>query len=127
MITSTSSVRTLKSILSGIIDGDKVAQVALRDYVTEFGEILTPELRRAARLDAGTKWTGMPVEFDIDDETDFAGVAGESWHYVNKSGDRICHPSAYRAAYGKPIYVPSTLVVVVGPRWILKQLEQING
>lgn len=48
--------------------------------------------------------------------------AGKSFHYKNKSGNLIKYPNAYRKAWGKPIYVPSTIRIVVGKEW-LKQLE----
>jgi hypothetical protein len=47
---------------------------------------------------------------------------GDSFHYENKSGDRIRYPNAYRRAWGKPIYVKSTRRIMVGKEW-LKQLE----
>ena len=47
---------------------------------------------------------------------------GESFYYINKSGDLIRHPNAYRKAWGKPIYVPSSRHIIVGKDW-LKQLE----
>lgn len=49
-------------------------------------------------------------------------LCGSSHYYKNKSGDIIHHPNAYRAAYGKPIYVPSSIRVEVGSNWILNNL-----
>ena len=46
--------------------------------------------------------------------------AGSSFHYENKSGDRIWHPNAYRRAWGKPIYIASTRHIVVGSKWVRK-------
>jgi hypothetical protein len=48
--------------------------------------------------------------------------AGNYGYYINKSGDIIRHPDAYRRAWGKPIYMPSTRCIMVGRDWI-KQLE----
>lgn len=45
-------------------------------------------------------------------------LVGESFHWENKSGDIIRHPNAYARAWGKPIYIGSTLRVVVGDLWI---------
>lgn len=50
-------------------------------------------------------------------------LLGQSFHYENKSGDRIWHPNAYRAKWGKPIYVRSTLRVEVGSDWLLSNLS----
>jgi hypothetical protein len=47
---------------------------------------------------------------------------GHSFHFENKSGDLIRHPTAYRKAWGKPIYIRSTRRIVVGKDWV-KQLE----
>jgi hypothetical protein len=47
---------------------------------------------------------------------------GHSYHFENKSGDLIRHPSAYRRNWGKPIYIASTRHIVAGKDW-LKQLE----
>lgn len=44
-------------------------------------------------------------------------LKGRSYHYTNKSGDIIYHPSAYKRAWGKPIYHHSTLRVEVGKDW----------
>ena len=52
----------------------------------------------------------------------FPRWAGSSYHFENKSGDRIWHPNAYRRAWGKPIYVASTRHIIVGKEWV-KQLE----
>ncbi len=41
-------------------------------------------------------------------------LKGRSYYYTNKSGDEIYHPNAYRKAWGKPIYNPSTIRVEVG-------------
>lgn len=47
---------------------------------------------------------------------------GQSYYYTNKSGAIVYHPSAYRKAYGKPIYVASTRRIEVGQIWLM-QLE----
>ena len=46
---------------------------------------------------------------------------GESHHYINKSGGRVWYPNAYRRAYGKPIYVHSTVRILVGAGWLIEQ------
>jgi hypothetical protein len=50
-------------------------------------------------------------------------VKGESYHYENKRGETIRYVNAYRKAWGKPIYVPSTMRILVGKDWI-KKLEK---
>lgn len=49
-------------------------------------------------------------------------LIGSPYHYENKSGELIHHPTAYRRAWGKPIYIASTLEVVVGNMWFNKNL-----
>lgn len=46
-------------------------------------------------------------------------LLGRSYHYENKSGDIIRHVNAYKRAWGKPIYVHSTIRVEVGAGWLL--------
>lgn len=43
---------------------------------------------------------------------------GSGFHYENKGGDIVHHPNAYRRAWGKPIYIPSTLRIEVGEVYI---------
>ena len=50
-------------------------------------------------------------------------LRGKIWHYTNKSGDIIHHPNAYRAAWGKPIYIRSTIRVEVGSDWLLNNMS----
>jgi hypothetical protein len=47
---------------------------------------------------------------------------GEGCHYVTPSGKPVYHPNAYRRAFGKPVYVASTLQVVVGQGWLDAQV-----
>ena len=69
-------------------------------------------LRQAIRKACGQEGTSYPIEI----------VQGsDAAHYVNKSGDIIHHPNAYRRAWGKPIYVASTLRIVVGAKWLSAQ------
>jgi hypothetical protein len=46
---------------------------------------------------------------------------GRGFRYQTKTGKPV-YPSAYRKAWGKPIYIHSTRRVVVGKKW-LHQLE----
>lgn len=48
-------------------------------------------------------------------------LLGESYHWENKSGDRIYYPSAYSRKYGNPIYIHSTLRIEVGLKWLEKR------
>lgn len=52
-------------------------------------------------------------------------LVGEPWHHVNKSGDVIRHPNAYARAFGRPIYVSSTLRLEVGAAWV-RALEHMG-
>lgn len=53
-------------------------------------------------------------------------LKGRGWYYTNKRGDKIHHPNAYRKAWGKPIYNPSTIRVEVGSDWLLNSLTEKN-
>jgi hypothetical protein len=50
-------------------------------------------------------------------------LRGKSYYHTNKSGDIIRHPNAYKRAWGKPIYVPSSIRVEVGSQWLLNGLS----
>lgn len=45
-------------------------------------------------------------------------TAGEGFYFTNGRGDIIHSPNAYRRAWGKPIYHPSTYRVEVGSEWL---------
>jgi hypothetical protein len=53
-------------------------------------------------------------------------LVGESYHYQNKSGDKIQYPNAYRKAWGKPVYINSTRRIEVGSDWLLNQMSLYN-
>jgi len=53
-------------------------------------------------------------------------LCGRSYYFTNKSGHKIRHPSAYRKAWGKPIYNPSTIRVEVGSSWLLYNFTDKN-
>ena len=44
---------------------------------------------------------------------------GSPQHYLTPSGQPVYHPGAYRRAYGRPVYVSSTVRVEVGRDWLL--------
>jgi len=72
------------------------------------------DFNRAARLDAGAH-TSMPVEVVEGDSA--PSVAGESYYHTTPSGELCEYPSAYRKAFGRPVYHPSTRRVEVGADW----------
>lgn len=85
------------------------------------GEIpLTQEERRIAR-----KWSGdkgnRPVVVIYGQSA--PRLVGTPWHYENKRGDWIHHPNAYRAAWGKPIYIASEMRTEVGHEWVERHLR----
>lgn len=53
-------------------------------------------------------------------------LKGSGYHYTNKSGEVINYPSAYMKAYGKPIYIPSSIRIEVGSDWLLNKLSINN-
>jgi hypothetical protein len=75
-------------------------------------------VRRAAGL--GSHDT-CPVEYT--DSDDAPHVEGQSYHYVTPGGAPVRYPNAYRRAWGKPVYVPSSRRVLVGLGWLLRQVE----
>lgn len=74
----------------------------------------------AIRNTKGYYYTAAPIL--IEDGKSSPHWKGNSFHYENKSGERIIYPNVYRRAWGKPIYIASTRHIVVGKEW-LKQLE----
>lgn len=72
-------------------------------------------LRRAIRQAANCSGTSIPI---LIVEGDSAPIyKGTKYHYRNKSGDLIHSPNAYRRAWGKPIYYPSSIRIEVGEEW----------
>lgn len=71
-------------------------------------------VRRAAR------WHGItePLPVVVVSGNRRPHVMGERWHHVTPSGDVCHHPSAYRKAFGRPIYVASTRRIAVGAAWL---------
>ena len=51
---------------------------------------------------------------------------GESYHYENKSGDRIWHPNAYRRKFGRSIYIPAHHRITVGAEWLVAHAEVLT-
>jgi hypothetical protein len=74
----------------------------------------TLAMRRLVRAAVGAHCS-MPVELVPGDAA--PQIVGESHHYVTPGGKPVRWPSAYRRAWGKPIYVASTRRVVVGVEW----------
>jgi hypothetical protein len=74
--------------------------------------------RKMARLAAGAH-TSCPVK--VVDGDVAPHCTGERSHYVTPSGKPVYHPNAYRRAFGKPVYVASTLAVEVGKEWLAAQ------
>lgn len=77
-------------------------------------------LRKYIRLQADAKGTPYPLE--VVDGVDPPRLAGQSFYWTNKSGTKIKYPSAYRKAFGNPIYNASSMCVEVGADWILDVL-----
>lgn len=74
------------------------------------------EVKRLLRKLAGAH-ANCPVEVVPGDKSPV--LAGSSWHYTNRSGDYIRHPSAYsRRGWSSLVYRHSTLRVEVGSEWL---------
>lgn len=76
-------------------------------------------IKRELRKALGTR-NNFPVS--IVGGNSAPSIKGHGFYYENKSGDKINYPSAYRKAWGKPIYIHSTLRIEVGGDWILDNL-----
>ena len=76
-------------------------------------------IRRLIRQSVGAN-KSCPISFKLGNSP--PKIVGESYHYENKSGDLIRHPSAYKRAWGKPIYISSSRQIEVGFDWIWNNL-----
>lgn len=121
-----------RHLVRAALAGDAGALAACSDYRQERGlpalrgglarrerddQPVARAWRRWVRDSAGQAGTSYPIEIIAGD--DAPELTGRQWHYVNASGDLIHHPSAYRKAWGKPIYVSSTLSIEVGRDWLI--------
>ena len=79
-------------------------------------------INRIVRSIAGAA-NHVPVE--VIPGTQKPTLTGESSHYVTPSGKPVYYPNAYRRAFGKPIYVSSTLAVYVGEEYV--RIIQLHG
>lgn len=82
-------------------------------------------LKRRIRSDAMESGSNSPVV--VVEGGSPPKVRGRSYYHTNASGDLIRHPNAYRRAYGKPIYVPSSRRIEVGERWVSALLQLKEG
>ncbi len=84
--------------------------------------------REARAIRRAMRWQGAPVRstmaFWVRAGTDAPREVGREQHYVTPAGKRVWYPSAYRRAFGRPIYVPSTVRVVVGAAWLGRRLAK---
>ena len=75
----------------------------------------TKQLRKIIRKNAGVSGISVPIIFVEGDSK--PECIGNKAYYTNKRGDVIRHPSAYKKAWGKPIYHTSTMAIKVGMEW----------
>lgn len=92
----------------------------LAGIITSRIEETRSDLCRRWRAQAGARGTAYPVVVVPGNKC--PSVEGECQHYVTQSGERVHFPSAYRAAFGRPIYVPSTIRVEVGLQWLQRSI-----
>ena len=71
--------------------------------------------RRIARQYAGAE-ANLYVE--VLPGGDAPHVAGRSYYWVTPGGRPVHYPAAYRRAYGRPVYRPSSRRVEVGVDWL---------
>lgn len=72
-------------------------------------------VRRDLRKIAGAH-RSMPVDVIPGDSA--PAVTGRPHHWITPGGRPVHFPSAYRRAFGKPVYVSSSLSVEVGVEWL---------
>lgn len=75
--------------------------------------------RKAIR--AAAKLSGRSYPIKVVGGHDEPKLAGEPFHWVTPGGKPVSFPSAYRRAWGKPVYVASTLRIEVGVAWLLNK------
>jgi hypothetical protein len=80
-------------------------------------------IKRMLRQAAGAR-SNCPIK--IIQGGDAPSLKGHFYFWSNKSGDVIRYPNAYKRAWGKPIYNPSTIRVEVGSDWLLTSLTTNN-
>lgn len=115
---------------AAIIQEGAVARLALGDWLKEralgLQDLLTPELKRKARKDAGTAWVNAPVKLNPRIYDDRAYMVGEYPHHINQATGEmfaIGEESALAKERGVKLqYVPSTRRVEVGYAWILNSV-----
>lgn len=77
-------------------------------------------LRKYIRLQAEASGTKYPLV--VVDGEEPPQLKGRSSYYTNKNGTEIRWPNAYRKAWGKTIYNPSSRRIEVGANWVLDVL-----
>jgi hypothetical protein len=82
------------------------------NYKTDISRFIKRELRKVVNAH-----NNCPVVIVGGDSP--PKLCGHKFHYENKSGDIIRHVNAYKKAWGKPIYIHSSLHVEVGADWLL--------
>ena len=81
-------------------------------------------IRKLISRMAGTRNIRLPIDVDDNDTSAYPHMAGESWHYETRGGNRIHHPNAYaKTGWRNMVYVPGNKHVEVGARW----LEHFTG
>lgn len=74
------------------------------------------EYRAWVRAQASKRGTSIPVV--VVDGDVAPRRTGAGFRFVTPGGNPVYHPNAYRRAWGKPVYVPSTIRVEVGAAWL---------
>jgi hypothetical protein len=61
---------------------------------------------------------GSHVRIDVVDGAQSPAVTGQAGYWTTPGGKPVYYPSAYRRAWGKPVYHCSTISVEVGREWL---------
>lgn len=105
-------VATLESLLAEARSATAAAEFAAR-RAEDCGAVGT--WKRAARKAAGAG-ARVRVELVVGDES--PRQIGTAAYWETPSGARCHYPNAYRKAYGRPVYIHSTIRVQVGAGWM---------
>lgn len=90
---------------------------AARPRLTETEQYEASARREARILALGNARDTRPVEIVPGLASTPPQCVGTGYYHTTPGGDICHHPSAYRAAYGRPVYNPSTRAVQVTQGW----------
>lgn len=121
--------RLYRTLVRAALSGDSAALLACSDYRIDRGYRPLGRAKREQRISglAARRYVrhacgaARYIPVTVVDGSSAPTITGESYHYTTPSGSPVYYPSAYRRAYGRPVYHASTLSVEVGRGWLLQR------